>query len=401
LEEFLKFDGITKVFGVTRAVNHVSLSIRRGEIFSLLGPSGCGKTTLLRMLAGFESPEFGRILLDGKDITDLQPNERKVNTVFQNYALFPHMTVRENIAFGLRIRKLPREQIEDEVDKMLTMIQMQEHADKHPSEISGGMKQRAAIARALILKPEVLLLDEPLAALDLKLRQKMLLELSLIHDEVGITFIYVTHDQGEAMSISDRIGVMNKGRLEQVGTPAEIYEAPHSSFVAAFIGDTNFLDGKITKVIDAEYCQIDVPDLPPMVCFNDKKLPAGTFVHLSVRPEKFQISLTPPPEHRKVNVLKGTVQDLVYQGDHTRYWVDLGNDWRISVNRQHTRFMLDEKPINWQDTVYLSWFADDGYMLDRYSEEDENLLQVPPQSLGEENGGSSGGEERKSDEVAK
>ena len=355
------------------------------------------------MLAGFESPEFGRILLDGKDITDLQPNERKVNTVFQNYALFPHMTVRENIAFGLKIRKYPREQIEDEVDKMLTMIQMQEHAEKKPSEISGGMKQRAAIARALILKPEVLLLDEPLAALDLKLRQKMLLELSLIHDEVGITFIYVTHDQGEAMSISDRIGVMNKGRLEQVGTPAEIYEAPHSSFVAAFIGDTNFLDGKITKIFDSEYCQIDVPDLPPMICFNDKKLPVGTFVHLSVRPEKFQISLTPPPEHRKVNVLQGTVQDLVYQGDHTRYWVDLGHDWRISVNRQHTRFMLDEKPINWQDPVYLSWFADDGYMLDRYSEEDENLLQVPPQAVGEDNEGSYSDKstDAKADEVKK
>ena len=383
MEDFLKFDGISKVFASTRAVNNVSLTIRRGEIFSLLGPSGCGKTTLLRMLAGFESPDSGRILLDGQDITELPPNERKVNTVFQNYALFPHMTVRENIAFGLKLRKLPKATIDDEVDRMLAMIQMQEHADKHPSQISGGQKQRTAIARALVLKPSVLLLDEPLAALDLKLRQKMLLELSLIHDEVGITFIYVTHDQGEAMSLSDRIGVMNKGRIEQVGSPAEVYEAPKSSFVAAFIGDTNFLDGKIVKVIDQEYCLIDVPDLPQLLCFNDKKLPAGSFVNLSIRPEKMQISLEKPADTPKYNVLEGTVEDLVYQGDHTRYWVDLGHDWRISVNRQHTRFMLDEKPIKWKDHVFLSWFADDGFMLDRYSEEDENLLQTPPQSVGE------------------
>ncbi|MBR0458750.1 MAG: ABC transporter ATP-binding protein [Victivallales bacterium] len=383
MEDFLKFDGISKAFNDTKAVNNVSLSIKRGEIFSLLGPSGCGKTTLLRMLAGFENPDQGRILLDGKDITDLPPNQRKVNTVFQNYALFPHLTVRENIAFGLKLQKRPKEQIDAEVDRMLSMIQMQEHADKKPSQISGGQKQRTAIARALVLKPDVLLLDEPLAALDLKLRQKMLLELSLIHDEVGITFIYVTHDQGEAMSLSDRIGVMNRGHLEQVGTPAEVYEAPKSSFVAAFIGDTNFLDGKITRIVDTEYCVIDVPDLPQMLCYNDKKLHMGSFVHLSIRPEKIQISLEKPSLGNKYNVLEGVVEDLIYQGDHTRYWVDLGHDWRISVNRQHTRFMLDEKPIQWKDHVYISWFADDGFMLDRYSEADENLLQTPPQTVGE------------------
>lgn len=383
LEDFLRFDGITKVFGTTRAVNNVSLSIRRGEIFSLLGPSGCGKTTLLRMLAGFESPEKGRIILDGEDITDLPPNLRKVNTVFQNYALFPHMTVRENIAYGLKVAQRPKIFINSEVDRMLTMIQMQEHANKKPSQISGGQKQRTAIARALVLKPDVLLLDEPLAALDLKLRQRMLLELSLIHDEVGITFIYVTHDQGEAMSISDRIAVMNNGRIEQIGTPAEIYEAPRSSFVAAFIGDTNFFDGQIDTILDSEYCRINVPDLPSLLCFNDKKLPKGSTVHLSIRPEKFQISLERPLNNPKYNVLEGIVEDVVYQGDHTKFWVNVGEDWRIAITRQHTRFVLDEKPINWKDKVFVSWFADDGFMLDRYSAEDEELLQTPPQTVGE------------------
>lgn len=335
------------------------------------------------MLAGFEAPEKGHIILDGKDITELPPNHRKVNTVFQNYALFPHMTVRENIAYGLKIAHKPKDFIESEVNRMLAMIQMTEHADKKPSQISGGQKQRTAIARALVLKPEVLLLDEPLAALDLKLRQKMLLELSLIHDEVGITFIYVTHDQGEAMSISDRIAVMNNGRIEQVGKPAEIYEAPRSSFVAAFIGDTNFFDGTIAKVIDSEYCLLNVPDLPPMLCFNDKKLVPGANVHLSIRPEKFSVSLEPPQVSNKYNVLEGTVEDIVYQGDHTKYWVNVGEDWRIAITRQHTRFMLDEKPITWNDHVYVSWFADDGFMLDKYSVEDEELLQTPPQTVGE------------------
>ncbi|HOG50502.1 MAG TPA: ABC transporter ATP-binding protein [Lentisphaeria bacterium] len=383
LEDFLWFKDITKDFGATRAVDNVSLTVRRGEIFSLLGPSGCGKTTLLRMLAGFEVPDTGRIILENQDITDLPPNLRRVNTIFQNYALFPHMTVRENIAFGLKVAKKPKAIIAAEVDRMLAMIQMQDHADKRPAQISGGQKQRVAIARALVLKPNVLLLDEPLAALDLKLRQKMLLELSLIHDEVGITFIYVTHDQGEAMSISDRIAVMNNGRIEQIGTPAEIYEAPKSSFVAAFIGDTNFFDGRITEVIDPEYCRISVPDLPDMLCFNDKKLAHGDLVHLSIRPEKFQISLDPPHSGVKYNVLRGIVEDIIYQGNHTRYWVNVGEDWRISISRQHTRFMLDEKPINWHDKVFISWFADDGFMLERYSEKDEELLPTPPQTVGE------------------
>ena len=383
MEEFLKFDNVSKSFGNLKVVKNVTLNIKSGEIFSILGPSGCGKTTLLRMLAGFDSPDSGRILLDGEDITDQLPNERKVNTVFQNYALFPHMTVRENIAFGLKIRKRPKAEIDAEVDKMLAMIQMVEHADKKPSQISGGQKQRTAIARALILKPRVLLLDEPLAALDLKLRQRMSLELSLIHDEVGITFIYVTHDQTEAMSISDHIAVMHDGRIEQVGKPAEIYEAPKSSFVAAFIGDTNFFDGRISEVVDSEYCWLDVPELPPLLCFNDKKLRKGDLSHLSIRPEKFTISVDRPQTGPKHNVLPATVEDIIYQGDHTRYWVKICDDWRVAISRQHSRFMLDERPITWGDKVYISWLADDGYMLEHYNENDENLLQMPPQNVGD------------------
>ena len=384
MDDFLKFDRVTKSYGSLKAVDDVTLTIKRGEIFSILGPSGCGKTTLLRMLAGFDSPDCGRILLDGEDITEQLPNIRKVNTVFQNYALFPHMTVRENIAFGLKLRKLPRKVIDAEVDKMLAMIQMESCADKRPNQISGGQKQRTAIARALILKPQVLLLDEPLAALDLKLRQRMSLELSLIHDEVGITFMYVTHDQNEAMSISDHIAVMHNGRVEQVGTPAEIYEAPRTSFVAAFIGDTNFFDGRISQVVDSEYCWLDVPELPPLLCFNDKKKSKGDLVHVSIRPEKISISLDKPQTGPKQNVLPATVEDIVYQGDHTRYWVSIAPDWRVAVTRQHNRFMLDERPITWGDKVFISWQSDDGFMLEHYSEKDEDLLQMPPQQLGEE-----------------
>jgi spermidine/putrescine transport system ATP-binding protein len=383
LDEFLKFDHVTKKFGTVQAVKEVTLSIKKGEFFSLLGPSGCGKTTLLRILAGFEHPDQGRVYLDGQDITDLPPNQRKVNTVFQNYALFPHLTVWNNIAFGLQVARRPKDEINREVLQMLELIQMETYAEYKPHQISGGQKQRVAIARALINKPRVLLLDEPLAALDLKLRQRMLMELDQIHDEVGITFLYVTHDQGEAMSISDHIAVMNQGTIEQFGSPAEIYETPRSSFVAAFIGDTNFFEGKVKEIINQEYSRIEIEDFVDVICFNDKQLSAGHPVYLSIRPEKFRISRQKPEDQVNLNIVQARVEEVIYLGSHTKYWVRV-KGYRLEINQQHSRFFLDEKPILWEENIWISWLADDGFMLDRYSEIDENLIPTPPGDIADD-----------------
>ncbi len=372
------FENVSKAFGSVKALDHVSFSVKKGEFFSLLGPSGCGKTTLLRLIAGFEKPDTGRIFIDGQDITDLPPNKRPVNTVFQNYALFPHLNLWENIAFGLRIAKKSSADIDHEVGRMLELIQMTEQAHKMPDEISGGQKQRVAIARALINKPHVLLLDEPLAALDLKLRQRMLLELDLIHDEEGITFLVVTHDQTEAMAVSDRIAVFHHGKVEQLGTPVQLYESPKSSFVAAFIGDTNFLDGRVSTKVTHEYSQLVVEDFPHILCFNDKQLSVGDLVYLSVRPEKIHISRESPPAPFPRNVFPAVVEDVIYKGDHTKFWVRV-EGYRIAVCQQHSRFLLDENPIKWHDKVWIWWHADDGYMLERYSESDERLTEVPPE----------------------
>jgi len=378
--EFLVFDRVTKRFGALTAVNDVSISIKKGEFFSLLGPSGCGKTTLLRMLGGFERPDSGRIYLDGKDITDAPPNIRRVHTVFQNYALFPTMTIWDNIAFSLRLAKRPKAEVEEAVDAILEMIRMSDHAWKYPSQLSGGQKQRVAIARALVDRPQVLLLDEPLAALDLKLRQHMLLELDTIHDQVGITFMYVTHDQGEAMSLSDRIAVMNRGKVEQLDTAAKIYEAPVSSFVAAFIGDTNFFAGEITAT-DGDYCTILSPGFGSIKAFNDKNLAVGQKVHLSVRPEKIRVTCNPPPPEKGagINVFESQVTDVIYQGVYTKYWLRSG-DRSVSALKPHSRFLLDQESITWNDRAYMWWHPDDGYMIENFSALDESLVQVPPQS---------------------
>ena len=380
--EFLVFDHVTKRFGALTAVDDVSFSIQKGEFFSLLGPSGCGKTTLLRMVGGFERPDSGRIYLDGKDITDAPPNMRRVHTVFQNYALFPTMTIWDNIAFSLRLAKKPKSEIEESVDAILEMIRMSDHAWKYPSQLSGGQKQRVAIARALVDRPQVLLLDEPLAALDLKLRQHMLLELDTIHDQVGITFIYVTHDQGEAMSLSDRIAVMNFGKVEQLDTAAKIYEAPKSSFVAAFIGDTNFLVGEIVST-EGDYCTIKVEGIGAVSAYNDRKLDVGRKVHLSVRPEKIRVTRNPPPPEKGagINVFNATVTDIIYQGVYTKYWLTSGGK-SISALKPHSRFLLDQESITWKDKVYLWWHPDDGYMVENFSPLDMSLIQAPPASKG-------------------
>ncbi len=382
MAEFLEFRGVSKRFGAIQAVDGISLDIKKGEFFSLLGPSGCGKTTMLRIAAGFEEPDAGRVFLDGRDITDLAPHKRKVNTIFQSYALFPHLTVRDNIAFGLALAKRPKREIDAEVEKMLRMIQMTDQAEKKPDLLSGGQKQRVAVARALVNKPDVLLLDEPLAALDLKLRQKMLIELDLIHDEVGITFLYVTHDQAEAMSLSDRIAVMDSGRIEQVGTPAEIYESPRTSFVAAFIGDTNFLEGRVLDCLDQEYCRLAIAGLPEVLSFNDKGLRAEQPIYLSIRPEKIHISHERPEEKPRRNYLPAVVEDMIYLGSTTKYWVR-AQGYRIQVLRPHSRYFLDEKPLRWKDDVWIWWHADDGFMLDHFRKADEALLAVPPQKVGE------------------
>ena len=359
---FLEYRGVSKRFGRVRAVEGVDLAIRRGEFFSLLGPSGCGKTTMLRLAGGFEAPDEGRIFLQDRDITPLPPNRRQVNTIFQSYALFPHLTVRENIAFGPRTAGRSRAEVAEAVAAMLRLIRMEDLSDKKPATLSGGQKQRVAVARALVNRPDVLLLDEPLAALDLKLRQRMLLELDAIHREVGITFLYVTHDQGEAMSASDRIAVMNEGRIEQVGTPAEIYEAPRTEFVAAFIGDTNFLEGTASRSAGEGPLRIRVAGLPDLAAPSGRPVPADGRVRLGVRPERIRLSRLRPEPGPGENVLGGIIEEAVYLGSSTRYLVGAGGH-RIQAVRQQTRSKPDEPPLRRGDEVWLSWAGEDGFVV--------------------------------------
>ena len=328
MEDFLVFDNVSKRFGSTQAVDGVTLGIGQGEAFSLLGPSGCGKTTLLRMAAGFETPDSGRILLNGKDLTAVPPNERPVNTVFQNYALFPHLSVRENIAFGPRVAGKSRRDCAGDVERMLALVKLTDQGDKKPGQLSGGQKQRVAIARALINQPQVLLLDEPLAALDLKLRQHMLAELHTIHREVGTTFIYVTHDQTEAIGLSDRIAVMNAGRVEQCGPPREIYEVPKTGFVAAFIGDTNFITGTVTHCDESLRCQVRCDGLGELAALACETVVPGTPVRLSIRPEDWWLDTGPTAP----NAIRGHVEDVMYLGAVSRWTITVGTQ-RLMVHR--------------------------------------------------------------------
>ena len=373
--EEIRLESVSKNFEGFVAVNDVSLTIKSGELFSFLGPSGCGKTTLLRMIAGFEIPSQGRILIGNSEITDLPPYKRQVNTIFQNYSLFPHMTVYDNVAFALRIRKTPKAEISQRVKEMLTLVKMEDQAYKYPDQISGGQKQRIAIARALINKPKVLLLDEPLAALDLKLRQHMLIELMNIHDAVGITFIYVTHDQGEAMSISDRVAVMNHGRIIQAGPPDDIYERPSSIFSAYFIGETNLITGEVTGIED-EYVQLKCPDgsgcffeidstfhFPPIL---------GQELTVSLRPEKIAISRSKPRYQEDVNMLRGIIEDILYLGSHTQYIVRVGS-LKIRVFSQHKRVYFDDKALDWEESVWLFWHDTDSWLI---NEIPDNMLNA-------------------------
>ena len=305
----LEIIGVTKSFGATVAVDAVSLSIERGEFFALLGPSGCGKTTLLRLIAGFEVPDNGRIAIDGIDVTGLPPYARPVNMMFQSYALFPHMDVAANIAFGLRQERMDRRRIAGRVEEMLALVQMSDYRRRRPHELSGGQRQRVALARALAKMPKLLLLDEPLAALDRRLRAQTRLELTGIQERVGITFLVVTHDQEEALSMASRVAVMNQGRLVQIGIPAEIYERPISRFVADFVGDVNLFEGELTTRSDGPALAVaglDTPiPLPP-----ETKLCEGTAVVLAVRPERLVLSPSPPDGF----AIAGRVSSIAYLG---------------------------------------------------------------------------------------
>jgi spermidine/putrescine transport system ATP-binding protein len=374
LEE-IRIENLSKDFEGFLAVDSVNLTIRSGELFSFLGPSGCGKTTLLRMIAGFEIPRSGRILIGDQDISELPPYRRPVNTIFQNYSLFPHMTVFDNVAFGLRVRKTPTAEIKDRVRKMLSLVKMEDQASKYPAQISGGQKQRTAIARALINEPKVLLLDEPLAALDLKLRQHMLIELMNIHDAVGITFIYVTHDQGEAMSISDRVAVMESGRIVQYGPPDDIYERPASIFSAYFIGETNLITGEVTDIVD-EYVQLRCPmgngeyfEIDSTFHFTPG---LGARLTVSLRPEKIAISRSKPRSQDDINVLRGVIEDILYLGTHTQYIVKVG-EMKFRVFSQHKRVYFDEKALDWEEPVWLFWHDTDTWLINELAPSENNL----------------------------
>ena len=358
---------VEKTFGEVQVLKNINLEIKQGEFFSLLGPSGCGKTTLLRMIAGFIEPDSGAIYLGEEDITGLAPNKRNVNTIFQTYALFPHLSVYDNIAFPLKIKKMGKAQIDQEVKKYLELVKLSEHANKFPHQLSGGQKQRIAIARALVNQPSVLLLDEPLSALDAKLRQHMLIELDRIHDEVGITFVFVTHDQGEALSVSDRIAVMNKGEVLQVGTPNEIYEKPVNEFVADFIGETNFIEANVIEI--KENYGIAKSALFGDIKFElDKPVQVGNRIKISVRPEKIVVSKNPPKfVDDNDNVLKGVVDEVIYSGFQSKFFLNVnGNEEHLfhAFKQHHDFFIEDSSTIHWKDEVYLTWDCTDGYLVE-------------------------------------
>ncbi len=348
---------LTKQFGDTVAVDDVSLQIVGGEFFSLLGPSGCGKTTTLRIIGGFEYPTAGEVSINGKLMAETPPYRRPVNTVFQNYALFPHKTVAQNIAFGLQMKKATKAEISDAVERSLDLIQLPGYNDRKPSELSGGEKQRVALARALINEPTILLLDEPLSALDLKLRKQMQLELKALQRKVGITFVYVTHDQGEALALSDRIAVMNDGEILQVGTPSEIYDLPQSRFVADFIGTSNFLEG--TLIGENEIALTTDPPLKIVGTPSDN-MPLNTPVTVAVRPERINLRMTPASDD--MNYLCGVIQDESYLGTTLQYTVQTDYATPLIVHQQNTggtdghRFQRD-------DTVYLQWTPENAIVL--------------------------------------
>jgi putrescine transport system ATP-binding protein len=355
-EPYVRVEGVTKRFGDFTAVNNVSLKIYKGEIFCLLGGSGCGKSTLLRMLAGFEVPTAGQIFLDGQDMAEIPPYERPVNMMFQSYALFPHMTVEKNVAFGLEQEKprLARSEIDQRVADILEIVKLTQFAARKPHQLSGGQRQRVALARALVKRPKLLLLDEPLGALDKKLREHTQFELINLQERLGVTFIVVTHDQEEAMTLASRIGVMNRGEIVQIGTPTEIYEFPTTKFVADFIGSVNMFEGQL------------IEDLPDRVRIRSEELGGivyvdhgissapGATVWAAIRPEKINILRSPPADSSE-NCVKGVVKEIAYMGDVSVYLVKIDSGKMVRVTLPNVERLSDDERILWEETVYLTW----------------------------------------------
>jgi len=346
---------VFKVFDGETAVRGVDLNIRRGEFFSILGPSGCGKTTTLRLVAGFEMPSAGEVLIQGQSMNHIPPHRRPVNTVFQSYALFNHLSVWENVAFGLRLKKLKAAEIDERVKQALKQVKMETFTNRFPAQLSGGQQQRVALARALVNRPAVVLLDEPLGALDLKLRKEMQVELSNLHQDLGLTFILVTHDQEEALSLSDRIAVMRAGKIEQIGTPTEIYERPRTQFVADFIGDTNLFKGRL-EASDANSLEITTLKGLKIVVQSKPGHEVASYakeIVVSVRPEKIRLSLSPPES--KVNCFEGRLRHVMYLGTHVHYVVELLSGDLLTVMLPNVTNKLPDA----HTPVYARWAATD------------------------------------------
>ena len=355
-QTYLQIQGLVKKFGDNYAVDHIDLNIEQHEIFALLGSSGCGKSTLLRMLAGMETPTKGNIILDGQDITNLAPYDRPINMMFQSYALFPHMSVEQNIAFGLKQDKMPKAEIDARVEEMLRLVQMTKFAKRKPHQLSGGQQQRVALARSLAKRPKILLLDEPLGALDKKLRQQTQLELVNTLESVGATCIMVTHDQEEAMTMATRVAIMSEGKIMQLGSPSDVYDFPNSRFTAEFIGETNIFEGTIINKSD-DHAIIECPELSNHV-YTDQKFEAsnGQNIWVSIRPEDIYLYKEKPDTLGAYNWAEGVVEEIAYLGSFAIYHVKLANGCIIKSQVPAPYwYVRNITPPTWEETVFMSW----------------------------------------------